>query len=78
MIDFTGNEILSIEETDPEMSRFFQDISHKKNPYGIKKVVETDKGIIFIPAPFTVKKVGRNDLCSCGSGKKYKKCCGKL
>lgn len=22
-------------------------------------------------------KVGRNDLCSCGSGKKYKKCCGK-
>ena len=23
------------------------------------------------------KKVGRNDLCPCGSGKKYKKCCGK-
>lgn len=22
-------------------------------------------------------KIGRNDLCSCGSGKKYKKCCGK-
>lgn len=22
-------------------------------------------------------KVGRNELCSCGSGKKYKKCCGK-
>ena len=22
-------------------------------------------------------KVGRNDLCACGSGKKYKKCCGK-
>ena len=22
-------------------------------------------------------KVGRNDLCSCGSGKKYKNCCGK-
>nr|WP_279289028.1 SEC-C metal-binding domain-containing protein [Anaerosolibacter carboniphilus] len=20
-------------------------------------------------------KVGRNDLCPCGSGKKYKKCC---
>jgi uncharacterized protein len=24
--------------------------------------------------PFT--KVGRNDPCPCGSGKKYKKCCG--
>lgn len=22
-------------------------------------------------------KIGRNDSCSCGSGKKYKKCCGK-
>ncbi|KOA18339.1 protein translocase subunit SecA [Clostridium homopropionicum DSM 5847] len=23
------------------------------------------------------EKVGRNDLCSCGSGKKYKNCCGR-
>ena len=23
------------------------------------------------------EKVGRNDLCPCGSGNKYKKCCGK-
>ena len=23
------------------------------------------------------KKVGRNDSCPCGSGKKYKNCCGK-
>jgi len=23
------------------------------------------------------EKVGRNDPCPCGSGKKYKKCCGK-
>ena len=27
--------------------------------------------------PVTVKKVGRNDPCPCGSGKKYKKCCGQ-
>ncbi|SHJ59185.1 SEC-C motif-containing protein [Hathewaya proteolytica DSM 3090] len=25
----------------------------------------------------TKNKVGRNDLCPCGSGKKYKKCCGR-
>jgi hypothetical protein len=24
-----------------------------------------------------IKKIGRNDLCPCGSGLKYKKCCGK-
>jgi preprotein translocase subunit SecA len=23
------------------------------------------------------EKVGRNDPCPCGSGKKYKKCCGR-
>ena len=27
--------------------------------------------------PATSKKVGRNDPCPCGSGKKYKKCCGQ-
>ncbi len=26
--------------------------------------------------PATANKVGRNDPCPCGSGKKYKKCCG--
>jgi preprotein translocase subunit SecA len=25
----------------------------------------------------TGPKVGRNDPCPCGSGKKYKNCCGK-
>ncbi|HOW27251.1 MAG TPA: preprotein translocase subunit SecA [Elusimicrobiota bacterium] len=28
-------------------------------------------------APSSVSKLGRNDPCPCGSGKKYKKCCGK-
>ncbi|MBU2489885.1 MAG: preprotein translocase subunit SecA [Proteobacteria bacterium] len=28
------------------------------------------------PEKRSSKKVGRNDPCSCGSGKKYKKCCG--
>lgn len=30
-----------------------------------------------IPEPLrrTSPKLGRNDLCSCGSGQKYKKCC---
>ncbi len=28
------------------------------------------------PEPVTVDKIGRNEPCPCGSGKKYKKCCG--
>nr|WP_314624085.1 PBPRA1643 family SWIM/SEC-C metal-binding motif protein [uncultured Noviherbaspirillum sp.] len=26
--------------------------------------------------PVHVEKIGRNEACPCGSGKKYKKCCG--
>ena len=29
------------------------------------------------PARLAAPSVGRNDLCPCGSGKKYKKCCGR-
>jgi SWIM/SEC-C metal-binding protein len=35
---------------------------------------------ILLNPPKTImadKKVGRNEPCPCGSGKKYKKCCGK-
>lgn len=35
-----------------------------------KKVSNNNESLSF-------KKVGRNDPCPCGSGKKYKKCCGK-
>jgi hypothetical protein len=28
------------------------------------------------PLPPAARRVGRNDPCPCGSGKKYKKCCG--
>ena len=30
-----------------------------------------------VKKPKKSKKVGRNDPCPCGSGKKYKQCCGK-
>ncbi|MBZ4194970.1 MAG: SEC-C domain-containing protein [Candidatus Contendobacter sp.] len=28
------------------------------------------------PIPVQSEKISRNDPCPCGSGKKYKKCCG--
>ncbi len=28
------------------------------------------------PIPRVTTKIGRNEPCSCGSGKKYNKCCG--
>ncbi|WP_243647126.1 SEC-C metal-binding domain-containing protein [Scopulibacillus darangshiensis] len=40
-----------------------QPSAKRKGPNGIGKVNR--------------KKVGRNTPCPCGSGKKYKKCCGR-
>lgn len=34
-------------------------------------------GVRVRPKPLIVEKIGRNDPCRCGSGLKYKKCCGK-
>ena len=40
----------------------------------LKKFYKEQKESTTIRKP---KKIGRNDPCPCGSGKKYKKCCGK-
>ncbi|WP_180682098.1 preprotein translocase subunit SecA [Tepidicella baoligensis] len=37
-----------------------------------------DRGLLGGPAAAQVPRVGRNDPCPCGSGKKYKHCHGKL
>jgi SEC-C motif-containing protein len=34
-------------------------------------------GSVVKPKPISATKIGRNDPCTCGSGLKYKKCCGK-
>jgi hypothetical protein len=41
-----------------------------------KKDVKSKKETVK-PAPGMTPAIGRNDPCPCGSGKKYKKCCGK-
>ena len=56
-------------------SEIRQNIERKE---AVKKTVTNDvkeKGAKRVPKKS--EKVGRNDLCPCGSGKKYKNCCGK-
>jgi preprotein translocase subunit SecA len=43
----------------------------------IKGEAVTDQNKVKKQSPKKSTKVGRNDLCPCGSGKKYKQCCGK-
>lgn len=50
--------------------RFFKTTSMKTHIRTVKDFPHTD-------APWTNKKVSRNEPCPCGSGKKYKRCCGR-
>ena len=39
-------------------------------------IIEEESEKPEIPEDIDFSKVGRNDPCPCGSGKKFKKCCG--
>ena len=43
----------------------------------VAQPMETQGDGSYQSEPRRVKKVGRNDPCPCGSGKKYKNCCGR-
>lgn len=47
------------------------------NPRDDKEVKQVGKFFENKPQPRRVEKIGRNEPCPCGSGVKYKKCCGK-
>ena len=39
--------------------------------------VDDDEDAVISESPASTHKVGRNETCPCGSGKKFKHCCGK-
>ena len=69
------------EETQLEVVRFLAHIREEREeaPKQQRRVrpimTNRDEGGA-VPQRKVDKKVGRNDQCPCGSGKKYKKCCG--
>ncbi|MGX6592645.1 YchJ family metal-binding protein [Cetobacterium ceti] len=85
-----GLEILSVvdgEEDDEEgMVEFkaFYEENNEKRVHHEKSLFVKKNGKWYykkwLPIQGTIEKngkIGRNDSCPCGSGKKYKKCCGK-
>lgn len=60
---FSSNQ----EITDKEVSKILREIGIELEGGKPKKVPKQ-----------VGKKIGRNDKCTCDSGKKYKKCCGIL
>ncbi len=50
--------------------------SRRASGFRMKEFVSTASSIPPSPPPKPAVNAGRNDPCPCGSGKKYKKCCG--
>ncbi len=90
-VKWVGLEILDAPECAPTdetgvvefAARFKQDgellVHHERSTFRREdgRWVYVDGDINPKSKPRRVEKVGRNEPCPCGSGKKYKKCCGK-
>lgn len=87
--DNTKWERLEIHSTDEvnslvDFTAYFRDNDTVVNHHELAQFKQHDGEWYFYDAQFpktetvvnTAAKVGRNDKCPCGSGKKYKKCCG--
>ncbi|OIP06267.1 preprotein translocase subunit SecA [Candidatus Berkelbacteria bacterium CG06_land_8_20_14_3_00_43_10] len=70
-------EELQTEQVQPTQSSAF--LPESNNPSGGVEITVRKKGSVIEQSLMgsAMKKVGRNDPCPCGSGKKYKKCHGK-
>jgi yecA family protein len=74
-----GAEADGYETTDEETGRIYMSMFDQL-PDAVATLMEhagKRRHLRLVPqAPLRVEKIGRNDPCPCGSGKKYKKCCG--
>jgi preprotein translocase subunit SecA len=89
LVEYKKESYIMFEELIRRIKRQISEFIFKLEPAYIEKEEEnridpeqlvTNKGedgtLKSKPKKRTTKKVGRNDPCPCGSGKKYKKCCG--
>ncbi len=87
-INWTGLEIVAtengLEDDDDGIVEFIARYNFNGNDLGQHErssFVKEDgewfyvEGDFVKPPPVRSEKIGRNEPCSCGSGKKYKKCC---
>ncbi|MDL2262078.1 DUF1186 domain-containing protein [Bacteroidales bacterium OttesenSCG-928-I21] len=71
------SEIKNIYEFFEQEAKWEENISKKRNEEEQSELLKDFKHHDeFQTIVRTEPKIGRNDPCSCGSGKKYKKCCG--
>ncbi len=73
------NDMIKAIQEETAGALFHVQIEQKIEKEEAPKITGTNKDVDGPRTPYVRKgaKVGRNDPCPCGSGKKYKNCCGK-
>ena len=71
------DEMLNKIETETTMYLLRTEIRQNATRTQVAKGEAMNDGKAKKKEPKRVSKVGRNEACPCGSGKKYKQCCGK-
>jgi uncharacterized protein YecA (UPF0149 family) len=71
--------LLDCKEWSEEDTNYYENANKGFNFFNARTMQVEVKTIKDFPTPDRVpkkNKIGRNDKCTCGSEKKYKKCCG--
>ena len=66
-----------IDEIQEDIIRYIYHVNIVERPRERHDLVENRGDSEEKKTPVHSSKVGRNEPCPCGSGRKYKKCCGK-
>jgi len=84
MVEAVKSQVISslmrvrvVREDDVERMEAERRKRHEQEQLRMNKVAAGQEAEQALPVRREGDKVGRNALCPCGSGKKYKKCCGK-
>lgn len=80
LIDYLASEAFSVEEKEAVdlLTNLLSAMPRwDTNGWSADDLMYKEYGYTVSTAPSSGKQVGRNDPCPCGSGKKFKKCCGR-
>lgn len=66
-----------LQEQFARQSQIIQNIGISRTVFRSAEEREAEQFLDATPSPEGRRKIGRNERCPCGSGLKYKKCCGK-
>jgi preprotein translocase subunit SecA len=77
LVEYRRESFILFKEMMANFERWLEENKEKLNATSDMKITTNDaESLAMSQLTFDKKKVGRNDPCPCGSGKKYKRCHG--